>query len=79
MELDKIYGQKINSIRISSKCEWYEYGEESSKFFLIWKNLELHKGQFEILQNMKKALHAIKELMKNFLIFIKSYFQKILM
>ena len=33
-KLDKIYEQKINGIRIRSKCDWYEYSEKSSKFFL---------------------------------------------
>ena len=36
-KLDKIYEQKIYGIRIRSKCDWYEHGEKSSKFFL---NLE---------------------------------------
>ena len=26
---NKIYEQKINGIRIRSKCDWYEYGEKS--------------------------------------------------
>ena len=54
-KLDKIYEQKINGIRIRSKCDWYEYGEKSSKFFLILKKLELHKAQLEILQKIKKT------------------------
>ena len=33
-KLDKIYQEKINGIRIRSKCNWYEHGEKSSKFFL---------------------------------------------
>ena len=32
-ELDKIYEQKINDMRIRSKCDWYEYGEKSSIIF----------------------------------------------
>ena len=36
-KLDKIYGQKINGIRIRSKYDWNEYGEKYSKFF---RNLE---------------------------------------
>ena len=36
-KLDKIYEEKTNGIRIRSKCNWCEYGEKSSKFFL---NLE---------------------------------------
>ena len=37
MFIDKIYQEKTNGIRIRSKCNWYEHGEKSSKFFL---NLE---------------------------------------
>ena len=36
-KLDKIYQEKANGVRIRSKCNWYEHGEKSSKFFL---NLE---------------------------------------
>ena len=32
-ELDKIYQEKINGTRIRSKCNWYEHGEKSPKFF----------------------------------------------
>ena len=35
----KIYmPQKINGIRIRSKCDWYENGEKSTKFFLNPEN-----------------------------------------
>ena len=43
-------------------------------FFLILKNLELHEAQLEILQEIKKPLHIIKKSIKNFLIFINTYF-----
>ena len=32
-ELDKLYQGKINGVIIRSRCEWYEHGEKSSKFF----------------------------------------------
>ena len=32
-KLDKIYEQKINGIRIRSKCDWYEQGGKVSKIF----------------------------------------------
>ena len=35
--LEQIYKIKTNGIKIRSKCEWHEYREKSSKFFL---NLE---------------------------------------
>ena len=77
-KLDKIYEQKINGIRIRSKCDWYEYGEKSSKFFL---NLEKTRATQSTIRNItkdKKDLNVIKEFIKNFSTFLKAYFQKIL-
>ena len=64
-------------MRIRSKCNWHEYGERSSKFFL---NLEKSRASQSTIRNIakdKKTLHVIKELIKNLLTFIKVYFQKI--
>ena len=36
-QLDAIYEEKAKGIKIRSKCNWYELGEKSTKFFL---NLE---------------------------------------
>ena len=77
-KLDKIYEQKINGIRIRSKCDWYEHGEKTSKFFLNLEKTGCTQSTFEILQKIKKTLQVIKKLIKNFLIFIKAYFQNIL-
>ena len=33
-QLEQIHKIKTNGIKIRSKCEWYEHGEKSSKFFL---------------------------------------------
>ena len=38
-QLDAIYEEKAKGIKIRSKCNWYELGEKSTKFFL---NLEKH-------------------------------------
>ena len=40
-ELDSIYDHITEGIRIQSKCDWYEHGEKSTKFFL---NLEKKRG-----------------------------------
>ena len=40
-ELENIYEHIAEGIRIRSKCQWYEEGEKSTKFFL---NLEKHRG-----------------------------------
>ena len=50
-KLDKIYEQKINGIRIRSICDWYEYGEKSSKFFL---NLEKTRSTQSTIRNITK-------------------------
>ena len=48
-ELDEIYDHIAEGIRIRSKCDWYEHGEKSTKFFL---NLEKQRGS----QNAIKIL-----------------------
>ena len=37
LRLEGIEETKVNGVKIRSKCDWYEYGEKPSKFFL---NLE---------------------------------------
>ena len=73
---DKTYEQKINGIRIRSKCDWYEYGEKSSKFFLILKKRDLHKAQFEILQKIKKSLTCHKRINQELFDFYKGLFSE---
>ena len=34
-ELNKIYNHIAEGTRIRSKCDWYEHGEKSAKFFSI--------------------------------------------
>ena len=50
-KLDKIYEQNINGMRIRSKCDWCEYGERSSKFFL---NLEKSRTAQSVIRNITK-------------------------
>ena len=33
--INKIYEQKTNSIRIRSKCDWYEYDEKASNLIKV--------------------------------------------
>ena len=42
-EINEIYYEISNSVKISSKCDSYEFGEKSNKFFLTVKNVEQHK------------------------------------
>ena len=50
-KLDEIYEQKINGIRIRSKCYWYEYGEKFSKLFI---NLEKSRAAQNTIRNVTK-------------------------
>ena len=43
--LQQIYQEKTNAIKIRSKCNWYEFGEKSSKFFLNLKNQHVLQNQ----------------------------------
>ena len=47
--LEKIYQEKANGIKIRSKCDWYEFGEKSSTFLF---NLEKQYA----LQNQVRTL-----------------------
>ena len=44
-QLEQIYKIKANGIKIRSKCEWYEHGEKSSKFFLNLEKSRAIQGQ----------------------------------
>ena len=53
-KLEQIYEEKANGIKIRSKCEWYKFGEKSSKFFLtlekiykIYKNVLTERLKFQ--------------------------------
>ena len=48
-KIDKIYQEKANFIRISSKCHWYKHTEQSSKFFL---NLEKSRAVQNQIRNI---------------------------
>ena len=50
-----MYDEKSNGVKIRSKCEWYEFGEKSSKFFL---NLE---KQHALLNQVRTLLCGEKE------------------
>ena len=34
LRLEKIYEIKANGVKITSKCDWYKYGEKTYRFFL---------------------------------------------
>ena len=44
-ELDSIYDHIAEGIRIRSKCDWYEHGEKSTKFFFNLENKDGNQNQ----------------------------------
>ena len=40
-KLHQSFKEKANGIRIRNKCDWYEHGEKSTKFFLNRENKHL--------------------------------------
>ena len=72
-ELETIYDHIADGIKIKRKCEWYEHGEKSIKFFI---NLEKKRGvQNRIRKHVveeKKNDH--KEISKN----IKAFYETLL-
>ena len=61
-ELDSIYDEIAEGIRIRSKCDWYEQGEKSHKIvFESWKET-FHQNQIRKLIFDKKKIHDDVEL-----------------
>ena len=72
-KLDKIYQEKTNGIRIRSKCNWYEHGEKSSKFFL---NLEKSRAVQNQIRNILKdniEINNQKDINKKLYLYYKNH------
>ena len=78
-KLDKIYEQKINGMRARSKCDWYGYGEKSSKLFV---NLEKSRATQSTIWNItkdKKIVTCHKRINQELFEFYKGLFSENLM
>ena len=73
--LEQIYQEKANRIKIRTKCDWYEFGEKSSKFFLNLEKQHPLQNQVQTLLCVAKMELRIKtKLIINCIIFIKHFF-----
>ena len=75
-ELEAIYDHIANGIRIRRKCEWYEHGEKSTKFFL---NLEKKRSVQTWIRKLiaeEKEITDHKEISKNIKAFYKTLFKR---
>ena len=50
-DLNYIYDQKIEGIKIRTNCNWYEDGEKSSEFFLNLEKNRAIQNQIRLLSN----------------------------
>ena len=74
-ELDSIYDHIAEGIRIRSKCDWYEHGEKSSKFFL---NLEKKRGNQNQIRKLiidEKEIDGDVEILKKIESFYETLFK----
>ena len=71
-----IYDHVIEGVRIRSKCDWYEQGEKSTKFFL---NLEIQWGNQNRIRKLivhEKQIHNETEILNQIKVFYETLFQK---
>ena len=68
-KLQNVYTKKANGIRIRSKCNWYENGEKSAKFFLNLEKYRATQGCLCTIISNKKELNnsqQINDVLYNF-------------
>ena len=76
LRLEEIYEIKANGVKIRSKCDWYEYGEKSSKFFLNLERNCFILNQIRKLIKEEKELTEQNEISNNIFIFYQNLFSK---
>ena len=64
-ELDSIYDHIAEGIRIRSKCDWYEHGKKSTKFFLNLRKKRGNQNQIHKLIFDEKETDVEVEILKN--------------
>ena len=75
-KLETIYDHIDDGIRIRSKCEWYELGVKSTKFFL---NLEKKRSVLTRIRKLtveEKEITNYKEISKNIKAFYETLFKQ---
>ena len=61
-KIQNIYTKKVNDIRIRSKCNWYENGENSTKFFLNLEKYRATQGCLRTIIVNKKELNDSQQI-----------------
>ena len=77
-KLDNIYEQKNNCVRIRSKCNWYEYTENSSKKVFNFEKSRLAQNTIQNITKHGKSLTNHKTINQELFDFYKNLISKIL-
>ena len=72
-ELNDIYNDISNGIKIRSKCDWYEFGEKSNKFFL---NLEATQSVVRKVISNEQEITDISKINDHILQFYQDLFKE---
>ena len=75
-DLELIYDHFAEGVRLRSKCDWYEQGEKSTKFFL---NLEKQRGNQNRIRKLivnEKEINNETEILNQIKLFYETFFQK---
>ena len=75
-DLELIYDHIAEGVRLRSKCDWYEQGEKSIKFFI---NLEKQRGNQNRIRKLivnKKEINSETEFLNQIKLFYETLFQK---
>ena len=74
-KLHQFYEEKTNGIRIRNKCDWYEYGEKSTKFFLNLERIRAHQNKIRNILKNGKEIKDQKEVNNEFFDFYNNLFK----
>ena len=74
-EFNSIYDHIAEVIRIRSKCDWYEHGEKSTKFFLNLEKKRGNQNQIRKLIIYKKEIDGNVEIFKKIENFYETLFK----
>ena len=73
-KLEEIYETVAKGVRIRSKCNWYEQGEKSTKFFLNLEKSRAVQGQIHTLLVNDKLVQNLTEINKEIYNFYNTLF-----
>ena len=75
-DLELIYDHIAEGVRLRSKCDWYEQGEKSTKFFLNLEKQRDNQNRIRKLIVNEKEINNETEILNQIKLFYETLFQK---